>query len=49
MATVTKPPKQLPSPQAQWFDPQTGKPTPIYYEYQKSMDALIRALRLEIP
>ena len=31
------------------FDPRTGQLNDIWYEYLKSIDALVRALRLEIP
>lgn len=49
MATATTPPKPLPGQDTRWIDPVTGRPTPEFYDYAKKLDALIRALRLEIP
>lgn len=49
MPTATKVPKQLPEQDTRWIDPATGKPVPDFYDYVKKIDALIRALRLEIP
>lgn len=49
MPTATLAPKLLPPKDYPVFDPKTGKLTDLWYEYLKSSDALIRALRLEIP
>lgn len=48
MATATQPLKPLPAPDARWIGTD-GRPTPEFYEYVKRLDALVRALRLEIP
>lgn len=37
-------PRPLPDPNARWFDPATGRPTVIVYEYLRSLDATVRAL-----
>lgn len=49
MATATNVPRPMTPHDVRWIDPQTGKPTPEFYEYMQMIDALIRALRLEIP
>jgi hypothetical protein len=49
MPTATQPPRPLPPSDQQWIDPRTGKPTQTFYEYVKILDALVRALRTEIP
>ncbi len=49
MATATKVPKLLPPRDRPLLDPATGLLTDDWYEYLKNIDALIRALRLEIP
>lgn len=48
MATATIAPRPLPTPDVRLID-ENGKPTPALYEYLKQIDALVRALRLEIP
>lgn len=49
MPTATKPLPQLPIPQIPIVEPNTGHMTPEFYEYLKALDALLRAIRLEIP
>jgi hypothetical protein len=49
MATATQVPKLLPPRDFPVLDPRTGQMTEVWYEYLKSIDTLLRALRLEIP
>ena len=49
MPTATQPPKLLPPRDFPILDPKTGQLTDVWHEYLKSIDALLRALRLEIP
>ena len=48
MPTATKPLKPLPEQDIAWTD-ESGKLRPDIYDYIKKLDALVRALRLEIP
>jgi len=41
---MIKNPQPLPTPTVAWFDPKTGRPTQVYYEYKRSFDAAVRAL-----
>jgi hypothetical protein len=49
MPTATVVPKLIPPRDHPFFDPKTGQLTDLWYEYLKSIDTLLRALRLEIP
>ena len=48
MPTATKPLKPIPEQDIEWTD-KDGKLRPDIYDYIKKLDALVRALRLEIP
>jgi hypothetical protein len=49
MPTATKLPRPLPPIELSFVDPNSGRVRQDWYEYLKIMDALVRALRLEIP
>ena len=49
MPTATKPPRPMPPVDQQVVDPKTGRMNQAWYDYFKLMDALVRAIRLEIP
>lgn len=34
---------RLPDPWVPWFEPQTGKPTQVFYDYMREADAALRA------
>lgn len=41
---MIKVPRALPDPNAQWFDPKTGRLTKDAYDYWRDMDAAVRKL-----